>query len=39
MSDTESDPESVSGVHNKKVTEAKIDTICEDSAWWQILWD
>lgn len=39
MSDTESDPESVSGVHNKKVTEAKIDTICEDSAWWQILRD
>lgn len=39
MSDTESDTESVPGVHNKKVTEAEIDTICEDSAWWQILLD
>lgn len=29
-SDTESDPESVPGVHNKKVTEAEIDTVCED---------
>jgi len=32
-----SDTESVPGVHNKKVTEAEIDTICEGSAWWQIL--
>lgn len=32
MSDTESDPESVPRVHNEKVTEAKIDTIYEDSA-------
>lgn len=39
MADTESDPESVPQVHNKKVTEAKTDTICEDSAWWQRLWD
>lgn len=39
MSDTESDPEFVPLVHNKKVTEAKIDTICEDSAWWQIVRD
>lgn len=39
MSDTEPDTKSVPGVHNKKVTEAEIDTICEDSAWWQILLD
>lgn len=30
MSDPESDPDSVSDVHNKKVTEAEIDTMCED---------
>lgn len=38
VSDTQSDPESVPGVHNKKVTEAEMDTTCEVSAWWQILW-
>lgn len=39
MSDIEPDPDSVSDVHDKKVAEAEIDTISEDSAWWQILLD
>lgn len=39
MSDVESDPTSVPDVCNEKVTEGEIDTICEDSVWWQILLD
>lgn len=39
MSDTEPDPDIVSDVHDTKVAEAEIDTICENSAWWQILLD
>lgn len=39
MSDTEPDPDTVSDVQDVKVAEAEIDTVCEDSAWWQILLD
>lgn len=39
LCDTGSDTECVPAAHNKKVTEAEIDTICEDSAWGQILLD